>query len=1043
MKNKREQKCKKLLSSALCTALVFGGNFGIVRAENVDIIETTDSTDITVENPEILDDVPKIIADETDDTGQTETTEAEAYAKEYYLDQLPLPFIQEDEETEIPQVLAPENVPSPIQTESKLSRVACGYAHYIFLKDDMTVSTFGLYYDQAYDFNYGLPSFDQPVQVPNLEGVISVSAGEYYGIALKADGTVWTWSADLKPVLNDRVSISTPTQVEGLSDIVSISASGEYNLALRRDGTVWQWGKYNDIEQIDVPEQVIDGNGAALQNIQYISAGTENGLAVSGNGAVYAWGDNFYGQLGDGTRESRTFAAAVPKLETIQGIRSVKAMDGYNLIEDVNGQQWAWGKSDDILGKKYDTHLWYATPIETENIHLLTDTPLPPTIELDTYGPMGIALCQDGSVWKKGKYKATIMEQPEGLWAEVIPYETPWEKVPEWTAEVLGEIVENRTGLAASAFGNSHSMAVVNGVLMASGDNKWGQLGDGTFTSSEEPVTVLNYLNEELTDVKKISAGYGYNLILTEDGRVWSVGYNEYGKLGNGNSENQNKVVPVKGKNGNGYLRGFTDVAAGYKHSLAVKEDGSVWAWGSNSHGQLGTGNRTMSIYPVRTVGVDGEDWIKDAVSAAANADCSMVLHMDGTVSMWGNNDKGQLGNGNKENQTRPVKVRNENGTGVLANIKQIATAEGCSLALSKDGTVWSWGGNQNGRLGDGTTIDRYYPQKVQKSDAYGGGELSDIIFISAGYYFNAAVDSNGYVWVWGKNDWGQLGNNSRGESYKAEKVKGITGDGELGSIVSVSCGREYMMALRSDQKLLSWGRNRFGQFGIRSSGNGCITPIRAFKMADVEDDYSDVVDSPGLVKMNARMTGKINYADDIDVFVIDGKGPIRVHSSDNVSIKLCDYSGGELQKNPDGSYQFPGGLTPSAYVKVTGHEPGEYSFRLGTEEKNIKIWAYEGTPLNLLLQSDNTKIQNEQIFEVYYNPGHLGVSDLAGTTAGLDLVTGKIPGTDVTVLEFDPVDGYIKLQIDDSGYGVKQVSNIIQFIGLTTEETEIKVYLY
>lgn len=409
--------------------------------------------------------------------------------------------------------------------------------------------------------------------------------------------------------------------------------------------------------------------------------------------------------------------------------------------------------------------------------------------------------------------------------------------------------------VAASAFNDTHSMAVINSKLYSAGDNVRGQLGNGTFTDSNTPVEVINYLDQKMSSVKKVSNGLGYSMFLNRDGRVWAVGFNQYGKLGDGTSDNQNKAYPVRGKNGNGFLRDFADISAGYRHSIAVKNDGSVWAWGSNSTGQLGDGSHSTRTVPVRVTGYNAE-WLDNIEKVYANADVSMALRSDGTVYMWGNNDKGQLGTGNKTNTTRPVKVRGENGDGYLEDITAIATAEGCSLALSRTGEVWSWGGNQNGRLGNGTTTERLYPGKVLKSDEFGGGKLTNIVAISAGYYFNAALDADGYVWVWGKNDAGQLGIGSAQDQYRAVKVKGLNGEGYLSQVKSISCGRGYMLAMQEDNTILAWGSNQYGQFGIGYTGQMFDTPTYAFTdslyddiewLTDQMQQYKEVEDDISL----------------------------------------------------------------------------------------------------------------------------------------------------------------------------------------------------
>ena len=182
-------------------------------------------------------------------------------------------------------------------------------------------------------------------------------------------------------------------------------------------------------------------------------------------------------------------------------------------------------------------------------------------------------------------------------------------------------------------------------------------------------------------------------------------------------------------------------VAAGYNHSLALKSDGTVWAWGRNHHGQLGDGTTTNRTTPVQIQG------LTDIVAIAGGYGHSLALKSDGTVWAWGGNGSGQLGDGTTTNRPIPVQVKNL--TGVIA----IAAGSWNSFALKSDGTVWAWGNNTDGRLGDGTTV-LYRTTPVQVTN------LTSVIAISVGGNGShvLALKSDGTVWAWGRNGYGQLG---------------------------------------------------------------------------------------------------------------------------------------------------------------------------------------------------------------------------------------------------------------------------------------------
>lgn len=142
-------------------------------------------------------------------------------------------------------------------------------------------------------------------------------------------------------------------------------------------------------------------------------------------------------------------------------------------------------------------------------------------------------------------------------------------------------------------------------------------------------------------------------------------------------------------------------IAGGLSYSLALAKDGTVWAWGRNSYGQLGDGTTTTSSLPVQVKGSAGTGTLSGITAIAANYMQSFALAEDGTVWAWGRNNYGQLGDGTITNSSLPVQVKNSAGTGVLSGITAIIAGGHHTLALAEDGTVWAWGRNQLGQLGD------------------------------------------------------------------------------------------------------------------------------------------------------------------------------------------------------------------------------------------------------------------------------------------------------------------------------------------------------
>jgi alpha-tubulin suppressor-like RCC1 family protein len=302
-----------------------------------------------------------------------------------------------------------------------------------------------------------------------------------------------------------------------------------------------------------------------------------------------------------------------------------------------------------------------------------------------------------------------------------------------------------------------------------------------------------------LTGVVAIAAG----VYLKSDGTVWA------GKV---------TPAPVPG------LTGVVAVAAGASHSLAVKSDGTVWAWGTNGYGELGNGTVTPSATPVRVTGLTG------VVAVACGDYHSLAVKSDGTVWAWGYNGVGELGNGTFTGSATPVQVTGL--TGVVA----VGGGSWHSLALKSDGTVWAWGWNYDGELGNGA----FAPNSIATPAQVPG--LTGVTAIAAGSWHSLALKSDGTVWAWGLNNTGQLGNgafapNSIATPAQVPGLTGVTAIAAGGSVYYNSITREsgpggHSLALKKDGTVWAWGCNNTGELGVPGIFDlppyGLATPVQA-----------------------------------------------------------------------------------------------------------------------------------------------------------------------------------------------------------------------
>lgn len=349
---------------------------------------------------------------------------------------------------------------------------------------------------------------------------------------------------------------------------------------------------------------------------------------------------------------------------------------------------------------------------------------------------------------------------------------------------IISLIIASSINAQTLTSGGSHCFLVCSdGTVNAWGSNGQGQYGNGTNTTSKIPKYIGGF-----DDFTSIVCGYAQTLAIKNDGTLWAFGWNNKGQLGDGTLINSNIPVQVVG------LTGITSASGGYGHSLALKNDGTVWAWGANDRGQLGDGTFVDQTTPVQVVGLSGII----AVSASG-ASHSMALKNDGTVWTWGGNWAGQLGDGTTTNNATATQL---NGiTGIIA----IAAADGHSLILKNDGTVWAFGENSKGQVGDGTSTSRNTPVQVIG--------LTAITAITGGEEGHSmALKNDGTVWAWGNNFNGQIGDGTTVNRKTATQVSSLTG------VSSISGGRYFSLALKNDGSVWSWGYHSVNGFSKKDS---------------------------------------------------------------------------------------------------------------------------------------------------------------------------------------------------------------------------------
>jgi alpha-tubulin suppressor-like RCC1 family protein len=322
------------------------------------------------------------------------------------------------------------------------------------------------------------------------------------------------------------------------------------------------------------------------------------------------------------------------------------------------------------------------------------------------------------------------------------------------------------------------------GGLWLWGRNNYGQLGDNTSgagTNKSSPVqTVAGGTNWKQMSVGQL-VGQSAAGIKT-DGTLWTWGYNNTGSLGDNTSgAGTNKSSPIQ------TIAGGTNWKQ-VEVNVAIKTDGTLWSWGYNNYGQLGDNTVTSKSSPVQTV-AGGTNWKQVSTQESAHV---AAIKTDGTLWLWGYNNYGILGDNTTSYKSSPVQTVS-GGT----NWKQVSVGSN-TAAIKTDGTLWTWGSNFHGQLGNNTTNDASSPIQTIASG-------TNWKSISVGSLFMAAIKTDGTLWLWGKNDYGQLGDNTTvKKSSPVQTVAGGTNWKQVGRTA----------AIKTDGTLWLWGKNTYGRLG-------------------------------------------------------------------------------------------------------------------------------------------------------------------------------------------------------------------------------------
>ncbi len=802
---------------------------------------------------------------------------------------------------------------SPVQIEldTKWVNISAGTSHVVALKSDGTLWCWGTN-GSGQVGNGTMTNQSSPTKIGPDNNWKQVSAGGSHTLGLKSTGTLWSWGNNTSGQLGDGSSTqrTIPVQVGSDIDWTLVSAYRfKSSEALKVNGTLYAWGD-NGYPQLgdgtstnrNSPVQIASDNTWLS-----LAPGYAHAIGIKANRIEFcATGINNYGQLGYCGSDLNTYSCfgnpyTPPAPTDASSYNDIHICTGgtasITVTSNCGLNTWyttSTGGSPIYTGGNYNTPVltttttYYVQANTSCGLSSITRTPITvtvsavPTVTSTTNGsrinPGTVLLAASSSAGTIDWYSVATGGSVIGTGS---PFTTP--SIARTTiyyarANNAGCRSLTRTPVTATikktlGAGEGHSVFIKSdGTLWACGLNISGQLGMGD-TTSRKNFTQIGSNNTWIS----VACGYKHTIGLRSNGTLWAWGHNEEGQLGDGTNINSTSPVQI------GSATNWVSIDAGAFHTLAIKSDGTLWAWGRNIFGSLGDGSTTTRYSPVQ-VG-SASNWS----SVSGGLEHTIGIKQNGTLWAWGLNNTGQLGNGTTTSifdpqQTTPIQIGASSNW--AHNVK--GSGHNFSAAIKSDGTLWAWGLNANGQLGDGTTTDKLEPTQI-------GIETNWAIFAirSLG---GSAIKTDGTLWAWGWNtSYGELGD---GTTTPRTAPVQIDSDNTW---ISIASNIEFGLGVKSGSMFCAVGRNLHGQFNTgdntSTTSYSCST-ISGLRLSnDANEKRLDVFPNPS--------NGSFKITSDIqeEYYIINGFG----ETVKTIELKLSNNYTTEIHGLTNGLYTIVG----------------------------------------------------------------------------------------------------------------------------------------
>lgn len=731
-----------------------------------------------------------------------------------------------------------------------------------------------------------------PVNVLSLtSGVAGVAAGGEHTCARLQSGAVHCWGANSSGQLGNggTASSNTPVAVSGLAGpAVAIVTGRVHSCALLQSGAVQCWGD-NLQGQLGNGTNTSQNQPVTVSNLggtaKALAAGREHTCAILNDGSARCWGDNARGQLGDDSRVDRNAPVAVEGLS--DALVAIGGGQFQSCALSADGDLHCWGSNnrgqlgDGTLESSRTPVRVIAFPGDAKALAVGTE--------------FSCALDQTGKAFCWGSNRARQLGQgAPGI--HTVPILVNAATMPEGGTPI--------SGIPTLAGGRYHNCLITpNRGVQCWGRNSDGQLGDGSTEARARPINVPGLSS----GVVGLALGAEHSCALLQSGGVKCWGSNQYGQLGDGTTADKGAPTDVNGLPG-----GVAALTAGDNHTCALLQGDGVKCWGLNSSGQLGDSTTTNSAFPVDVAGLSSG---VAAVTAGTAFSCARL--QSGGVKCWGDNSRGQLGDNTLTSRATAGDV-----TGLAGAVISIDAGDRHTCAALIAGTVFCWGANNDGQLGNNERLDRGQPVAVT-------GLSGKFVAVSLGASHSCGLNEAGGLFCWGGNETSQLGDGTTEDRATGAGVSGLGAN-----VVAIQAGGYHNCVLVQGNRPLCWGRDSDGQLATGTLAQSS-TPIA---LSDPPAPSLALNYSSGQPGSTFTLIGS--------GFPLSSTLPVLVNG-----VTLTD----TIRVNPSGEF--------IVYLESSGAEVGSYALTLASEpplSKTIFLQAIgalhnaEGAGTTLVLPSDS-----------------------------------------------------------------------------------------